>query len=161
MREEFLRWYEARHDDVPQDVAEVVYTILDEWGPRAHPGEWSLYACSPHRIEMTARLIRDGYVPGHANAALRLLPEWTQWCIGQSGLDGDLAARSRAAALTETAALVDEETNALAAERDGRRSAVKSEGTDHPESGRNRVSEEASCEIVHKSPRKHRPAVPD
>jgi hypothetical protein len=48
-----------------------------------------------------------------------LLPEWTQWCIGQSGLDGDLAARSRAAALTETAALVDEETNALAAERDG------------------------------------------
>jgi hypothetical protein len=65
-----------------------------------------------------ARLIRDGYGPGHANAALRLLPEWTQWCIGQSGLDGDLAARSRAAALTETAALVDEETNALAAERD-------------------------------------------
>jgi hypothetical protein len=39
--------------------------------------------------------------------------------IGQSWLDGDLAARSRAAALTETAALVDEETNALAAERDG------------------------------------------
>ena len=119
MCEEFLRWYEARHDDVPQDVADVVYTILDEWGPRTHPGERSLYACSPHRIEMAARLIRDGYVPGYANAALRLLPDWTQWCIGQSGLDGDLAARSRAAALTETAALVDEETNALAAERDG------------------------------------------
>jgi hypothetical protein len=36
------------------------------------------------------------------------LPEWTQWCIGQSGLNGDFAARSRAAALTEAAALVDE-----------------------------------------------------
>jgi hypothetical protein len=36
---------------------------------------------------MTARLIRDGYIPGYANAALRLLPEWTQWCIGQSGLE--------------------------------------------------------------------------
>jgi hypothetical protein len=116
VREEFLGWYEARHDDVPQDVADVAYTILDEWGPRAHPGERSLYACSPHRIEMAARLIRDGYFPDHANAALRLLPEWTQWCIGQSGLNGDFAARSRAAALTEAAALVDE-THESAAEQ--------------------------------------------
>jgi hypothetical protein len=116
VREEFLGWYEARHDDVPQDVAEVVYTILDEWGPRAHPGERSLYACSPHRIEMAARLIRDAYFPDHANAALRLLPEWTQWCIAQSGLEGDFAARSRAAALTEAAALVDE-THESAAEQ--------------------------------------------
>jgi hypothetical protein len=46
------------------------------------------------------------------------LPEWTQWCIGQKRLNGDLAARSRAAALTEAAALVDEETNASAAGRD-------------------------------------------
>ena len=50
-----------------------------------------------------------------ANAALRLLPEWTQWCIEQSGLTGDLAARSRAAALTEAMAFVDEKTNAPAA----------------------------------------------
>ena len=26
---------------------------------------------------MAARLIRDGYLPDHANQALRLLPEWT------------------------------------------------------------------------------------
>jgi hypothetical protein len=116
-REAFLGWYAARHDDVPQDAEDAVDLILQEWGPRAHPGDRSRYACSPHRIEMTALLIRDGYFPGHANAALRLLPEWTQWCIGQSGLSGDFAARSRAAALTEAAALVDEETNAPAAER--------------------------------------------
>ena len=47
----------------------------------------------------------------------RLLPEWTQWCIGQSGLNGDFAARSRAAALTEAAALISEETHNPAAER--------------------------------------------
>jgi hypothetical protein len=67
---------------------------------------------------MTARLIRDGYLPDHANEALRLLPEWTQWCIEQNGLSGDLASRSRAAALTEAMALVDEKTNAPAAEQD-------------------------------------------
>jgi len=117
VREAFLGWYAARHDDVPQDAADAVDTILQEWGPRAQPEERSRYACSPHRIEMAAHLIRDGYFPGYANAALRLLPEWTQWCIGQSGLNGDFAARSRAAALTEAAALVDEETHDPAAER--------------------------------------------
>jgi hypothetical protein len=66
---------------------------------------------------MAARLIRNAYYPDYANAALRLLPEWTQWCIGQSGLNGEFAARSRAAALTEAAALVDE-THESAAEQD-------------------------------------------
>jgi hypothetical protein len=117
-REAFLGWYAARHHDVPQDTADAVDTILEEWGPRGGLGELSRYACSPHRIEMTARLIRDGYVRSYANAALRLLPEWTQWCIGQSGLAGDFAARSRAAALTEAVALVGEEANALAVKRD-------------------------------------------
>jgi hypothetical protein len=111
-------WYEARHGGVPQDTADAAGTILYEWGPEPPPEERSRYASSPHRIEMAARLIRDGYLPGHANEALRLLPEWTQWCIEQSGLTGDLASRSRAAALTEAAALVDEETNAPAAGRD-------------------------------------------
>lgn len=48
--------------------------------------------------------------PEVVNAAARLLPPWTQWCIEQGGLTGDFAARSRGAALTEAAALVDEET---------------------------------------------------
>jgi hypothetical protein len=47
-----------------------------------------------------------------------LLPSWTQWCIEQSGLTGDFAARSRGAALTEAAALVDEEAGEPGAERD-------------------------------------------
>ena len=117
VREAFLGWYAARHDD-PRDSADSVDIILDEWGPRAYPGECSRYACSPHRIEMAARLIRDAYFPDHANAALRLLPEWTQWCVEQSRLNGDFAARSRAAALTEAAALVDEEAHDPADEQD-------------------------------------------
>jgi hypothetical protein len=118
VHEAFLGWYAARHGDVPEDTSDTVGTILYEWGPEPPLAERSRYACSPHRIEMAARLIRDGYIPGYANASLRLLPEWTQWCIEQSDLTGDLAARSRAAALTEAAALVDEETNAPAAQRD-------------------------------------------
>ncbi len=102
----------------PETTARLLAPCLEtgpQWGPPAHPVEGSRYACSPHRIEMAARLIRDGYFPDHANAALRLLPQWTQWCIGQSGLNGDFAARSRAAALTEAAALVDQETHDPAA----------------------------------------------
>ena len=110
----FLSWYAAQSGDAPAVEPEDAGTILQEWGPSRPSDERSFYACSPHRIEMTAHLIRDGYLAEHANAALRLLPRWTQWCIEQDGLDGELAARSRGAALTEAAALVDEET----AERD-------------------------------------------
>jgi hypothetical protein len=118
VREAFLSWYAARHDDVPEDTADAVGTIIYEWGPEPPVEERSRYASSPHRIEMTARLIRDGYLPDHANEALRLLPEWTQWCIEQSELSGDPASRSRGAALTEAAVLVDDEKNARAAQQD-------------------------------------------
>ena len=118
VQEAFLGWYATQSGDVPADAPEAVGTILEEWGPRKPPDERSVYACSPHRIEMTARLIRDGYLADYANAALRLLPQWTQWCIEQGELTGDLAARSRGAALTEAAALVDEETDEPVAERD-------------------------------------------
>jgi hypothetical protein len=117
VREAFLDWYEARHNDVPQDAADAADLIRYEWGPGTHPEKRSGYSCSPHRIEMTAHLIRDGYFPAAANAALRLLPEWTQWCIERSGIVGDFAARSRAAALTEAAALVDEEARGPAVRR--------------------------------------------
>jgi hypothetical protein len=60
VREAFLGWYTARHGNVPQDTADAADTILSEWGPPAHPEERSRYACSPHRIEMAARLIRSG-----------------------------------------------------------------------------------------------------
>jgi hypothetical protein len=117
VREAFLSWYASRHGDVPEDTADAVGTILYEWGPEPPLDERSRYASSPHRIEMAARLIRDAYLPDHANVALRLLPEWTQWCSQQSGLSADLAARSRAAALTEAIAIVDGEKHAPAAQQ--------------------------------------------
>jgi hypothetical protein len=114
----FLGWYAARHDDVPEAVAEAAGTILSEWGPHENPDERSFYACSPHRIEMAAHLIREGCFAGYANPALRLLPEWTEWCIEQSGLNGDAAARSREAARSAASVLVDDEDDEPATEDD-------------------------------------------
>jgi hypothetical protein len=107
VRGAFLAWYATRHDDAP--AAEDVGTILAEWGPYHAPDERSFYACSPHRIEMAAHLIREGYVASDANQALRLLPEWTEWCIEHSRLDGEHAARSREAACSAASTLVDDE----------------------------------------------------
>jgi hypothetical protein len=110
----FLDWYATRHDDVPEAIG----TILGEWGPHENPDERSFYACSPHRVEMAAHLIREGYFAGYANPALRLLPAWTEWCIEQSGLNGDAAARSREAAHAATSVLADDEDDEPAAEDD-------------------------------------------
>ena len=109
-RAAFVDWYAKRHEDVPEAVTAPVDTILGEWGPGAGPDERSFYACSPHRIEMAAHLIREGYFADYANPALLLLPEWTQWCIEQSGLDGDIvAARSLDAARSAASALLDDD----------------------------------------------------
>jgi hypothetical protein len=112
----FLDWHAARHDDVPETVTDATGTILAEWGSGESPDERSFYACSPHRIEMAAHLIREGYFADYANPALRLLPEWTEWCIEQTGLDGDAAAQSRQAARFAASALVDEEDDEPVAE---------------------------------------------
>ena len=87
-------------------------------GTAGNPDERSFYACSPHRIEMAARLIRDGYFAEYANPALRLLPGWTEWCIEQSGLSGELAARSRRRGALRGRRTRDDETAERNAERD-------------------------------------------
>ena len=114
----FLNWYATRHDDVPAAVTEATAIIHDEWGSHEYLDERSFYACSPHRIEMAAHLIRESYFADHANPALRLLPEWTQWCIERTGLDSDAAARSREAARSAASALVHDEDDEPAAEDD-------------------------------------------
>jgi hypothetical protein len=114
----FMDWYAARHDEVPAAVTEATATIYEEWGPHTYPDERWFYACSPHRIEMAAHLIRESYFAEYANAALRLLPEWTQWCIERTGLEGDAAARSREAARSAATALVHDEDDQPAAEDD-------------------------------------------
>ena len=93
-------------------------TILAEWGPHEDLDERSFYACSPHRIEMAAHLIREAYVADDANQALRLLPEWTQWCIEQSGLGGAAADRSHEAASSATSTLVQDKDDRPAAADD-------------------------------------------
>jgi hypothetical protein len=104
-RDAFLAWYAKQHDDVPE--AEDAGTIVSEWGPHRHPGERSLYGCSPHRIQMTAHLIRDGYREEYADAALKLLPDWVEWCIERTRLDEAAADRSREAARRAIATAAD------------------------------------------------------
>ena len=116
--EAFLDWYAPRHDDLPEAVTQATATICEEWGPHEYPDEHSFYACSPHRIEMAAHLIRGSYFADYANPALRLLPEWTQWCIERTGLNGDAAARSRQAARSAASALVHHEDDKPAPEDD-------------------------------------------
>ena len=104
-RDAFLAWYAEQHDDVPD--AEDAGTIVSEWGPHQNPGERSLYGCSPHRIQMAAHLIRNGYREEYADAALRLLPDWVEWCIERSGLDEAAADRPREAARRAIATAAD------------------------------------------------------
>jgi hypothetical protein len=99
-------------------VTQATATIHEEWGPPEYPDERSFYACSPHRIEMAAHLIRQSYLAAYANPALRLLPDWTQWCIERTGLDGDAAARSRETARSAASALVHDEDIEPTAEDD-------------------------------------------
>jgi hypothetical protein len=110
MHEAFADWYAARHDDDPGAVTENAGTIYEMWGPHSYPDERSFYACSPHRIEMAAHLIRESYSPEYANPALQLLPQWTEWCIERAGLGGDAAVRSREAARSAATAAEDDES---------------------------------------------------
>lgn len=106
VQDAFLGWYAARHDGGHDDAPEAVGAIMSEW-EFGSPDERSFYACSPHRITMTARLIRNGHDADCAQVAVELLPEWTRWCIEQTGLDGDVAARSLEAAQLEAASGVE------------------------------------------------------
>lgn len=120
VQDAFLDWHATHYGEGPAAAAaaEAVGTVLSEWGPHENLDERSFYACSPHRIEMAAHLIREGYYPDDANMALRLLPAWTQWCIEQTGLDGNAARRSREAARSATSVLVGDEADEQVAEDD-------------------------------------------
>jgi hypothetical protein len=97
---EFGRWYRSRHGDFPSVVRASADLIADQWGPvRSVPDDRVSRGCSPHRIRQTATLIRDARLAEGTNAALKLLPEWTQWCIDSTGLTGEPAERALQAAV--------------------------------------------------------------
>jgi hypothetical protein len=109
-RDEFLDWYAARNGRaaVSPDMADAVDSITDQWGPHKDIDPAAFYACSPHRVEMAAHLISNGLQREYAAQAIKLLPDWTQWCIERSGLSGEAAARARGAALNAAATPVGE-----------------------------------------------------
>jgi hypothetical protein len=105
----FVDWYAGQHADAPKpgrfrkQAAETAEFLLDAWGPREHPAEETVYSCSPHRVEMLGRLVRDDYLPKEGSAVLALLPDWVQWCADRAALPASLAAPVLEAARAEAA----------------------------------------------------------
>jgi hypothetical protein len=112
-RKAFRDWYRARHPSAPKGIAATADTIIDKWGPGALD-ERSFYACSPFRVAMTAHMIGVAYEPAFASRAIRLLPEWTQWCARQSGIPENLAEPSVAIARNVADALDKQDAEELA-----------------------------------------------
>ena len=93
-------WNAPGDRDVAEDALEL---ILSEWGPDVPPDEPAFYACSPHRTESTAAILRDSYDPDSVNQALLLLPDWVQWCARKTKLGTEFADRALSAARAEAA----------------------------------------------------------
>ena len=109
--EDFLDWHTEHADKSPDardEVAEALELLLAEWGPDVPPDERAFYACSPHRIQACASILRDSYEPAWVNKALSLLPGWTQWCASKTALNAEAAGRALAAARAEAAILASE-----------------------------------------------------
>ena len=122
--EDFLDWHARRAWNSPGARAaaeDALELILAEWGPDAPPDERAFYACSPHRIETCASLLRDMYEPDLVSKALLLLPHWVQWCATKTELDGEYADRALAAAHAESAAPASEHQVTLKREAPFRR----------------------------------------
>jgi hypothetical protein len=110
VKEAFLAWHAERAEDssLPEgQAAEAAGLLAEEWRSFLSADEMA-YGCSPHRIEMTGVGLREGLEPDLANLALRLLPDWTQWCLTRRPVDPEAAARSLAAARVQAAIVVDD-----------------------------------------------------
>ena len=119
--EEFLDWHAGNSADARGEAAERLDLLLGEWGPDAPPDEQAFLACSPHRIQACATILRDSYEPDWVNAALPLLPVWTRLCASRASLDDEAAARALAAARAEAANLASETHTILGDEAPFRR----------------------------------------
>ena len=109
--EDFLDWHTEHADSSPDardEAAEALELLLAEWGPDVPPDERAFYACSPHRIQACASILRDSYESDWVNKALPLLPGWTQWCASKTALDAEASGRALAAARAEAVILASE-----------------------------------------------------
>jgi hypothetical protein len=112
-REAFRNWYRERHPGAPKGIAATADTIIGEWGPGLPMGERSFYACSPFRVAMTAHMIGVQYGSAYASRAIRLLPEWTEWCAQQAGIRDNLAEPAIAVARAAADALAKQNPDEL------------------------------------------------
>jgi hypothetical protein len=138
--EEFLDWHAGHSADARGEVAERLDLLLGEWGPDAPPDEQAFLACSPHRIQACATILRDSYEPDWVNTALPLLPVWIRWCASKASLDDEAVAHALAAARAEAVSwparpAPSPETKAPSAARNSKRVPARSPALGHQVTG--------------------------
>jgi hypothetical protein len=98
VRNQFRNWHAERHGKRAASVSQGTETIISEWGPHDPFDERAFFSCSPHRVEYAAHLISNGYLDDDADRAIRLLPDWVQWCAERSRISAEAAEPALAAA---------------------------------------------------------------
>ena len=92
---EFITWYSARHDDVPDE--DVAAALADEWLGTMLPGTQHLV--SPRRAAAFRKEIAGTWLnEEEAEGALALLPQWVRWNGERAGMAPQLIDQAVSAA---------------------------------------------------------------
>lgn len=78
-------------DEGPAGADELAAEMADSWSPRHHP---TLYPfCSPHKVALTVRSLRDYYRDDFAAELVTVLPEWIRFLAEHTGMAAELTER--------------------------------------------------------------------
>ena len=96
---EFAAWHRAHLSDdsaPPESLDELAEEMAESWNVSDIDAVYA--TCSPHRVALCVLHLRSYYVDDFADELVALLPDWTRWLAGRSGLPQELADRSLASA---------------------------------------------------------------
>lgn len=90
---EFTAWLSEHRPDEPQpdELAELIEELADSWCIEDPPALY--HTCSPHRVALTVRHLRNYYLDDFAAQLVTLLPDWTAWLATRNGTPPELAER--------------------------------------------------------------------
>jgi hypothetical protein len=72
-------------------MAELIDELADSWCIENPPALY--HTCSPHRVALTVRHLRNYYTDDFAAQLVALLPDWTAWLAARNGTPPELAER--------------------------------------------------------------------
>lgn len=90
---EFTAWLSEHRPDEPQpdELAELIEELADSWCIENPPALY--HTCSPHRVALTVRHLRNYYTDDFAAQLVALLPDWTTWLAARNGTPPEFAER--------------------------------------------------------------------